>query len=437
MALLGTKLRRALKLPVTGATVLAFLLPATAAPAAAATTHAATPVHAATPAHPATSARAATAKTAANTAAGTLPAPSGLAFYDPPNPLPPGEPGDLIWYRPAKSPVPGAGAWQILYRSTDARGNAIAVSGEVIVPGTSYNGIRPVAAYASGTQGWAPQCAPSREMDAGDFDEQFAVDGLVAKGWATVVTDYPGQGTPGPELYSVGIAEGHAVLDALRAAERLPGAGLSTSAQTVIEGYSQGGGAAGWAAQLHHSYAPDLNLKGVALGGTPANLQAVANNINGTAFFAFLAGAAIGFGAAYPSLNLSSYLNAAGKAAFSQLQTQCQTAGLLSEAFKSIQDYTIGGVNPMTFPQFEKALTANDLGAIKPDVPVMQVHGLADEVIPYGTEVTLHKQWCAMGVRSDLVTFPTEHVTTGIDDQVAVLPWLSARIAGQPAPSNC
>jgi Secretory lipase len=431
MALLGTKLRRALKLPVTGATVLAFLLPATAAPAAAATTHAAAPAHPATSAHPAT------AKAAANTAAGTLPAPSGLAFYDPPNPLPPGKPGDLIWYRPAKSPVPGAGAWQILYRSTDARGNAIAVSGEVIVPGTSYNGTRPVAAYASGTQGWAPQCAPSREMDAGDFDEQFAVDGLVAKGWAAVVTDYPGQGTPGPELYSVGIAEGHAVLDALRAAERLPGAGLSASAQTVIEGYSQGGGAAGWAAQLHHSYAPDLNLKGVALGGTPANLQAVANNINGTAFFAFLAGAAIGFGAAYPSLNLSSYLNAAGKAAFSQLQTQCQTAGLLSEAFKSIQDYTIGGVNPMTFPQFEKVLTANDLGAIKPDVPVMQVHGLADEVIPYGTEVTLHKQWCAMGVRSDLVTFPTEHVTTGIDDQVAVLPWLSARIAGQPAPSNC
>jgi pimeloyl-ACP methyl ester carboxylesterase len=414
MASPGAKMRRALKFSAAGAAALAFLLPATSATAAC------------------------TAPAAKNpTAAATLPAPSGLAFYNPPDPLPPGKPGDLIWYRPAKSPVAGANAWQILYRSTGARGNAIAVSGEVIVPSSSYNGTRPVAAYASGTQGWAPQCAPSREMDAGDFDEQFAVDGLVAKGWATVVTDYPGQGTPGPELYTVGIAEGHAVLDALRAAERLPGTGLSASAQTVIEGYSQGGGAAGWAAQLHKSYAPDLNLKGVALGGTPANLQAVANNINGTAFFAFLAGSAIGFGAAYPSLSLSSYLNAAGKAAFSQLQTQCQAAGLLSQALKSIQDYTVGGVNPMTYPSFEKVLDANDLGAIKPDVPVMQVHGLADEVIPYSIEVTLHKQWCAMGVKSELVTFPTEHVTTGIDDQAAVLPWLSGRIAGQPAPSNC
>jgi predicted esterase len=414
MASLGAKIRRALKFSAAGAAALAFLLPTTPATAAC------------------------TAPAAKNAiAAATLPAPSGLAFYNPPDPLPPGKPGDLIWYRTAKSPVPGANAWQILYRSTDARGNAIAVSGEVIVPESSYSGTRPIAAYASGTQGWAPQCAPSREMDAGDFDEQFAVDDLAANGWATVVTDYPGQGTPGPELYSVGIAEGHAVLDALRAAQLLPGAGLSQKAQTVIEGYSQGGGAAGWAAQLHHSYAPDLNLKGVALGGTPANLQAVANNINGTAFFGFLAGAAIGFGAAYPSLNLQSYLNAAGKAAFSQLQTQCQTEGLLSQAFKKIEDYTVDGTNPMTLPQWEQVLTANDLGAIKPDVPVMQVHGLADEVIPYSTEVTLHNQWCALGVKSDLVAFPTEHVTTGIDDQAAVLPWLAARIAGQPAPGNC
>jgi hypothetical protein len=42
-----------------------------------------------------------------------------------------------------------------------------------------------------------------------------------------------------------------------------------------------------------------------------------------------------------------------------------------------------------------------------------------------------------MGVQSELVTFPTEHVTTGLDDQAAVLPWLSARIAGQSAPGNC
>jgi hypothetical protein len=66
------------------------------------------------------------------------------------------------------------------------------------------------------------------------------------------------------------------VLATASAATAVPGAGLSASAPMAIEGYSQGGGAADWAAQEQPGYAPGLRLKGVAAGGTPANLQAVA-----------------------------------------------------------------------------------------------------------------------------------------------------------------
>lgn len=371
-------------------------------------------------------------------------APEGSAFYTPPNPLPPGKPGDIIWYRkvtPPASYVPSTTVYQVLYRSVDAQGNAIAVSGDVFVPKTAWTGkgSRPVVAYASGTQGWGPQCAPSREIAAGDFDEQFAVTGLLDKGFAVAVTDEPGEGITGEQQqYTVGRAEGHAVLDSLRAALNIPGAGLAKAAPAAVEGYSEGGGAAGWAAQLHHSYAPDVNLKGVALGGTPANLQAVASNINGTAFFAFLMGAASGFGAAYPSLHLNEYLNATGKKAFADLDTMCQTQALATFATQRIENFTKSGTNPMGNPEWSKVLDANDLGTMAPDVPVMQVHGLADEVIPYRTEKTLHDQWCKLGVTDDLVSFPTEHVTTGIDDQVAVVPWLTGRLTGDSAaPSTC
>jgi len=373
-----------------------------------------------------------------------LPAPAGNAFYTPPNPLPPGKPGDIIWYRkvtPAASRLPASTVYQVLYRSVDARGNAIAVSGDVFVPHAKWtgSGARPVVAYASGTQGWGPQCAPSKEIAAGDFDEQFAVSGLLAKGFAVAVTDEPGEGINGAtQMYTVGRAEGHAVLDSLRAALNLPGTGLAKDAPAGVEGYSQGGGAAGWAAQLHHGYAPGLNLKGVALGGTPANLQAVASNINGTAFFGFLGGAAIGFGAAYPSLNLQGYLNDAGKKAFRDLQTMCQAQGLATFALQRIENYTKDGKNPMNNAAWSRVLDANDLGTMAPDVPVMQVHGLNDEVIPYRTEAALHDQWCKMGATDDLVSFPTEHVTTGIDDQAAVVPWLTDRLTGDsPAPSTC
>ena len=392
------------------------------------------------PSHGRTAVRPPGAEAIATTAAGAKSctgAPAGNAFYVPPHPLPSGRHGDIIRCRPVPSPVPGADAWQILYLSTTVYGARTAVSGTVLVPDAPFVGTRPVVAYASGTQGWGDQCAPSREMRSGTFDEQFAVNDLLAQGWAVAVTDYPGLGTPGDETYAVGIPEGYAVLDALRAATLLPGAGLRSTAPMGIEGYSQGGGAAGWAAQLQPEYAPGLRLRGVAMGGTPANLQAVAANINGGAFFAFLGGAALGFNAAYPARHLLSNLTRAGRAAMARLDRMCQVPALAMYAGKRIQDYTAGHVNPMDQPRWQKVLTANDLGTIAPRVPLLQYHGKADEVIPWRVEAALHRQWCAMGVTTLLTSYPGEHVTTQVEAQAQVVSWLSARIAGTPAPSNC
>ncbi len=363
--------------------------------------------------------------------------PAGDAFYVPPNPLPSGPHGTVIWCRPVASPVTGATAWQVLYLSATVTGAPTAVSGTVLVPSAADQGTRPVVAYAAGTQGWGDQCAPSKEMAAGSFDEQFAVNNLLSKGWAVAVTDYPGLGTPGDEAYNVGIPEGHAVLDVMLAATAVPGAGLSASAPMAIEGYSQGGGAADWAAQEQPSYARGMNLKGVAAGGTPANLQAVAANINGTVWFAFLAGSAIGFNAVYPSLNLSAALTPAGRTALAQLDTMCQAQALLTYAGKKIQDYTVGGVNPISQPKWQAVLNANNLGTLKPAVPLLQYHGLLDEVIPYGVESALHGQYCAMGVTTQLNGYVGDHVLTQIVAQTDVVNWLSARFAGHPAPGNC
>lgn len=377
------------------------------------------------------------ADVAVATAKNCSPAPAGNAFYVPPRPLPRGRHGDIIRCRRVRSPVPGARAWQVLYLSTTVTGGRTAVSGTVLVPATASRGTRRIVAYASGTQGWGDQCAPSREMASGIYDEQFAVDNLLAQGWAVAVTDYPGLGTPGGETYAVGIPEGYAVLDALRAATVLPGAGLSTKAAMGIEGYSQGGGAAGWAAQLQPRYAPGLRLRGVAMGGTPANLQAVAAHLNGSAFFAFLGGAALGFSAAYPARHLLSDLTRAGRAALARLGTMCQEQALVTYAGKRIEDYTIGRINPIREARWQKVLSANDLGAIRPHMPVLQYHGKVDEVIPWRVEAALHRRWCAMGVTSLFTSYPGEHVTTQIEAQAQVVHWLHARFDGAAAPANC
>jgi pimeloyl-ACP methyl ester carboxylesterase len=251
------------------------------------------------------------------------------------------------------------------------------------------------------------------------------------------VTDYPGLGTPGNELYAVNEAEGYAVLDVLKAALNLAPAQLSPRTPVAIEGYSQGGGAAAFAAQEAPTYARSLDLLGVAMGGTPANLQAVANNINGGAFFAFLGGAAIGFDAAYPQLHFGQYLTSTGKQALKALSGMCQEQGLVTYAGKSIQDYTKGGIDPLTLPPIEQVLNDNDAGGVAPEIPVLQYHGLADEVIPYSVEVSLHDAWCSLGATSDLVSFPGDHVTTQVEAQVTVAQWISNRFSGAAAPSSC
>jgi Secretory lipase len=348
-------------------------------------------------------------------------------------------PGQLLQARPVSAPTATAAAWQILYRSTTALGAPTAVSGTVLVPLAPYPGpgARPLVAYAPGTQGWGDQCAPSRTIPAGTFDEQFAVNALLDRGWAVAVTDYPGLGTPGDETYNVGVAEGFAVLDALRAALRLPGAGLSRSAPVAVAGYSQGGGAADWAAQLQPRYARELRLAGVAGGGAPADLRAVAANINGTLWFAFLAGTAIGFDAAYPFLHLDRWLTPEGRAAADLLRGQCVFDGLVQGAGKRIEDYTVGGVNPINQTPWRQVLDANNLGNLRPGVPLLQYHGLTDQIIPWQVEVDLHRRWCAKGVTTQLNGYQGDHVLTALLAQADVVTWLGDRLAGVPAPSNC
>lgn len=167
-------------------------------------------------------------------------------FYTPPDPLPPGRPGDLIRTEPSRLVLEPSGqlgaimatGTRIMYRSTDTRGNPIAVTGTYFEPYNDwpYGGPRPLISYAPGTQGQGNQCAPSRMFNQGihysggwdimfNYEELFVAT-MVARGFAIVMTDYQGLGTPSMHTYVGRVAEGQAVLDAARAAMRLPGTSL-------------------------------------------------------------------------------------------------------------------------------------------------------------------------------------------------------------------
>src|ERR1700756_4122999 len=224
-------------------------------------------------------------------------------FYLPPDPLPPGRPGDLIRTEPSRLGLEPSGqlgaiiatGTRIMYRSTDARGNPTAVTGTYFEPDNPWPGVgpRPLISYAPGTQGQGNQCAPSRMFNQGihysggwdimfNYEELFVAT-MVARGFAIVMTDYEGLGTPSMHTYVGRVAEGNAMLDAGRAAMRLPGTSLNPHGPVAFWGYSQGGGAAASAAELAPSYAPDLHVVGTYAGAPPADLAELFPYADGSA----------------------------------------------------------------------------------------------------------------------------------------------------------
>ena len=166
-------------------------------------------------------------------------------FHVPPDPLPPGAPGDVIRSAPVRlAALPGVRAWRVLYRSTTATGGATAVSGIVAVPPRRRGVGGSLVGIAPGFPGMADRCAPSRTMPKEPSSETPLLAMLLERGHAVALTDYEGLGTPGEHRYVVGASEAHAVLDVLRAARRLPEAAIDPAGPAVVTGYSQGGHAA-------------------------------------------------------------------------------------------------------------------------------------------------------------------------------------------------
>jgi hypothetical protein len=373
--------------------------------------------------------------------------PSGSAFYTPPSPLPSGGPGTLIWYRPASlelgAGAPSVNAWDTLYDTSDAVGGADLATGAVIVPTAAWtgSGTRPVVDYAVGTQGLAQSCAPSAQLAAGTEYETANIVALLKQGWAVVLTDYQGYTTGSQSLYTVGAAEGHAVLDAVTAADQVPGVGLSASTKTAIWGYSQGGQAAAWAGQLQQSYDPTLDLVGVAAGGIPGNLQDTANYLNGNIAAGFAAMSIVGLSDQYPSdIDLPALENANGAAAIATLKSQCVFQTLLGFENVNLDQYTQGGETLAQLeatPSIASAIDAQQLGTSSIPAPVYQYHGQADEIVPLAQDIALKQQYCSDGVADQFVLYPGEHITTQFQAAPQVVSWLGNRFAGQPAPNDC
>ncbi|RZU63484.1 lipase family protein [Zhihengliuella halotolerans] len=370
-------------------------------------------------------------------------------FYLPPSTLPDGQ-GTLIrsesaefYLDPVRLIEPDATATRIMYTSTDAHGAPMAVTGTVLVPNRAWSGRgeRPLIGYAVGTQGAGDHCAPSRQMAIGQEYEGPMVAALLEAGYALALTDYQGLGTPGAHSYMVRAAQGHAVLDSLRAAQNLGLDGIDAENPAALVGYSQGGGASAAAAELAPDYAPELQLKGAYAGAVPGDLQQVATKIDSTLYTGFLLFAMSSLDSQYP-IDLTSVLNAAGRDRVAAAADQCVVDGLAGHAFVNTSTLTTTGESFTDLSRrapFAGVLQEQRIGAGRaPEVPVLLSHSLLDDVIPYRAGRGVAERWCDQGA---VVSWETTAAPTHLGGYAAAVPrallFLEARFAGAPALSSC
>ncbi|WP_435119419.1 lipase family protein [Amycolatopsis thermoflava] len=372
---------------------------------------------------------------------------SSADFYDPPATLP-SDNGAIIRHAPSEfflDPVKllraPADVERIMYRSTDTHGDAVAVTGTVLTPKTPWYGAgdRPLIAYAPGTQGLGDQCAPSKALAAGGEYEGPFIAGLLARGYAVVVTDYEGLGTPGVHTYVNRKAEGHAVLDSIRAAQQLPG--VPADGPVAIAGYSQGGGASAAAAELQPSYAPELDLKGAYAGAVPADLAAVGRSLDGAYAVGFLMFAVASVNYAYPELRITDVLNDRGKALEAQVENECTAESIVNHAFTRTTDLTVDGRSIGEYlaeEPYASVVEEQRIGTLEPEVPMYVVHSALDDIVPYEQGRTMARNWCDEGatVQFDTLAVPT-HVGGAVAGYPAAFAWLEGRFAGKAAPDNC
>ncbi|MBJ8347403.1 triacylglycerol lipase [Antrihabitans sp. YC2-6] len=338
-------------------------------------------------------------------------------------------------------------AWQLSFRSTNTRGEPIPAVTTVMKPRTPAVGSRPLLSYQFAEDSLGQYCRPSYLSQVGSIGplagssettSLFAVPIAAAQmGWAVVVTD-----TQGPDqAFGAGPLQGQITLDGIRAAENFAPMQLDGADTKVgLTGYSGGALATGHAAELHSTYAPELNIVGVAEGGIPADVRAALKMARGNAGSGIIFAGAVGARREYPALDnlFDNYLTPAGQLMVAAKENLCQVPTSLVLPFVDLDDiFTIP--NPFDDPRAVEVMDQIAMGHSVPDMPMFMLHANPDWLLPIAPVNALVDNYCSDPTArvQYLRDHFSEHLTLDVFAIPLFMKFLADRFAGIPAVQGC
>jgi alpha-beta hydrolase superfamily lysophospholipase len=371
--------------------------------------------------------------------------PSDDPFYQPPPGYQHAMPGTVLRSRDVELAFLGlipqrAMATQLLYRTTDMNGNPEATATTVIVPAdVTPEHPCPVLSYQCAIDAVTSRCFPSYALRRNAWAvgalaqlELLLIAAALAEGWAVSIPDHEGR----TGMWGAPYEPGYFILDGVRAALSAERLGLSPSAPVGLWGYSGGGLATAWAAELCADYAPELDIVGAVLGSPVGDLGHTFRRLNGTFLSGLPAMVIAALAHIYPDLDrvIQEHANDEGRALLQRLEGMTTVGAVLRMAKKDVGVYLDRPLEEiLTMPEVQHVFDSIKLGATVPTPPVLIVQAVHDYLIDVedidelantystgGADVTYHRD----AFNEHLLLHPLSAPMT--------LRWLQDRFAGRP-----
>ncbi|CAM2828021.1 lipase [Mycobacterium intermedium] len=338
-------------------------------------------------------------------------------FYEPPAGFHHAAPGTVLRSRDVEVAFLGLipqtiTALQLLYRTTDKNGNPEATATTVFLPAEAKPGRAiPLLSYQCAIDAVSSRCFPSYALRRGATKaigslaqlELLLITAAVAEGWAVSVPDH--EGLHG--AWGVPYEPGYRILDGVRAVLSSERISLPPSAPIGLWGYSGGGLATAWAAEVSGDYAPELDIVGAVLGSPVGDLGNTFRRLNG-GLFAGLPGLVVAaLTHSYPGLDrvIKEHTNEEGRALLDRLEKLTTAAAVIHMAGKDMGEYLDEPLEDiLSTPEVSHVFHDIKLGSAVPVPPVLIVQAvhdylisvddideLADAYTAGGADVTYHR----------------------------------------------
>ena len=244
-------------------------------------------------------------------------------------------------------------------------------------------------------------------------------------------SDFEGLGRPGLHPYMVGESEARSILDLVAAAPALDGVELSR--QVGLWGFSQGGHAVLFAAELASMLAPDLDVLGGAAVAPAMDLQEWAGAALGTAEQGYIAAIIVAFANAY-CLDLSTIMTERGLGYMDEITTSCTDPTGRPVAFED--DLFVS--NPGTTEPWAGLLRDNSPGSVRIDAPVLLAPGTEDRLFRASFAGEALAILCAPGTNVIPSIYEgADHTGVAFAATPEILDFIDDRLAGAPVSAGC